>query len=127
MLHVFFGERVTDWQACREFVRRVAYAFKLPYFTITPTFSICKNHGYLCGEVPACTTCGEQCEVWSRIVGYFRPVDQWNKGKKSEFAERLEYAVEKCGTHAVEKSAVEPHATEQNVEQVTATVVKAVA
>ena len=112
VLHVFLGERVNDWQACREFVKRVAYAFKLPYFTITPTFSICKNHGYLIGEVPACETCGEPCEVWSRIVGYFRPVDQWNKGKKSEFAERVEYAVEKYGTHAAKPSETKPDAIE---------------
>lgn len=91
VLHLFLGERVRDWRTCREFVRRVAYNYKLPYFTITPTFSICSVHGYLTGEQPTCPTCNKQTEVWSRIVGYFRPVDQWNKGKKTEYAERVEY------------------------------------
>lgn len=93
VLHLFLGERVTDWQTCRSFVRKVAENFRLPYFTITPTFSVCPAHGYLSGETPSCPTCKSACEVWSRIVGYFRPVDQWNNGKKSEYAERTEYAV----------------------------------
>ncbi len=93
VLHLFLGERVQDWKTCRSFVRKVAESYKLPYFTITPTFSICPKHGYIRGEVWKCPTCEETCEVWSRIVGYFRPVDQWNKGKKSEFAEREEYCV----------------------------------
>jgi ribonucleoside-triphosphate reductase len=88
---------VTDWVACRNFVKRVAEGYHLPYFTITPTFSICPTHGYLRGEVQSCPTCNTACEVWSRIVGYFRPVDQWNKGKKSEYAERVEYRVEAAG------------------------------
>ncbi len=95
VFHVFLGEKVQDWIACKNFVKKVAEKFRLPYFTITPTFSVCKSHGYISGEVEHCNTCGEQCEVWSRIVGYFRPVDQWNKGKKSEFSERKEYVVEK--------------------------------
>ena len=94
VFHVFLGEKVQDWIACKNFVKKVAEKFRLPYFTITPTFSVCKSHGYIPGEVEDCHTCGEQCEVWSRIVGYFRPVDQWNKGKKSEFSERKEYIVE---------------------------------
>ncbi|MDO8558281.1 MAG: ribonucleoside triphosphate reductase [bacterium] len=98
VLHLFLGERVSDWKTCREFVKKVAYRFHLPYFTITPTFSICRNHGYLTGEHPACPTCQAECEVWSRIVGYFRPVAQWNKGKKSEYAQRLEYSITRDGT-----------------------------
>ena len=94
VLHLFLGERVKDWKACRDFVKRVAENYHLPYFTITPTFSICPKHGYLRGEVQACPTCQGPCEIWSRIVGYFRPVDQWNKGKKSEYAERTEYRVD---------------------------------
>ncbi|MDP2630170.1 MAG: ribonucleoside triphosphate reductase [Candidatus Uhrbacteria bacterium] len=93
VLHLFLGEQVSDWKTCREFVRKVAYQFHLPYFTITPTFSVCKNHGYLSGEVSVCAVCQEPTEVWSRIVGYFRPVDQWNRGKKSEWTDRVEYAV----------------------------------
>lgn len=93
VLHLFLGERVTDWKACRDFVRKVAQNYRLPYFTITPTFSVCPSHGYLNGEVPKCPTCDATCEVWSRIVGYFRPVDQWNTGKKGEYADRKEYTV----------------------------------
>lgn len=94
VLHLFLGERVQDWKVCRDFVRKVAYGYRLPYFTITPTFSICPTHGYLYGEQTACPMCHASCEVWSRIVGYFRPVDQWNKGKQCEYADRTEYRVE---------------------------------
>ncbi len=93
VLHLFLGERVTDWKTCARFVRKVAESYRLPYFTLTPTFSVCPAHGYLAGETPECPTCGARCEVWSRIVGYFRPVDQWNTGKKSEYVQRKEYAV----------------------------------
>ena len=93
VLHLFLGERVRDWKTCARFVRKVAESHRLPYFTITPTFSICPSHGYLEGEKPECPTCQERCEVWSRVVGYFRPVDQWNVGKKSEYVGRKEYAV----------------------------------
>lgn len=91
VLHLFLGERVRDWKTCASFVKKVAESYHLPYFTLTPTFSICPKHGYLTGEIKECPTCHSTCEVWSRIVGYFRPVDQWNKGKKSEYAERTEY------------------------------------
>ncbi|MDO8571954.1 MAG: ribonucleoside triphosphate reductase [bacterium] len=94
VMHIFIGERIRDWETCRDFVKKVAETYKLPYFTITPTFSVCPSHGYLEGEVSVCSLCGAPCEIWSRIVGYFRPVDQWNKGKKSEFDERIEYVVE---------------------------------
>ncbi len=97
VLHLFLGERVDDWRACRDFVKKVATNFRLPYFTVTPTFSVCPTHGYISGEVYTCAQCGKECEVWSRIVGYFRPLKQWNKGKKSEFGERLEYTVPESG------------------------------
>lgn len=93
VLHLFLGEKVRDWKTCREFVKKVAGRYHLPYFTITPTFSVCPTHGYLVGEQGTCPTCEAECEVWSRIVGYFRPVGEWNKGKKSEYAERVEYRV----------------------------------
>ncbi|MFA5853611.1 MAG: ribonucleoside triphosphate reductase [Patescibacteria group bacterium] len=93
VLHLFLGERVRDWTTCARFVKKVAENHRLPYFTITPTFSICPSHGYLEGEKPECPTCQERCEVWSRVVGYFRPVDQWNVGKKSEYVGRKEYEV----------------------------------
>ncbi len=91
VLHLFLGERVRDWKTCARFVQKVAQSYRLPYFTLTPTFSVCPTHGYLEGEKPECPTCEARCEVWSRVVGYFRPVDQWNVGKKSEYVHRTEY------------------------------------
>jgi ribonucleoside-triphosphate reductase len=93
VLHLFLGEKVRDWKTCRDFVKKVASRYHLPYFTITPTFSVCPVHGYLAGEHHQCSVCNTDCEVWSRIVGYFRPVKEWNKGKKSEYTERVEYRV----------------------------------
>lgn len=93
VLHLFLGERVRDWKTCAHFVKKVAESYHLPYFTLTPTFSICPSHGYLAGEIKTCPTCQATCEVWSRIVGYFRPVDQWNHGKKQEYQDRTEYHV----------------------------------
>lgn len=95
VLHMFLGERINDWRTCRNFVKKIAENYRLPYYTITPTFSICPTHGYLPGETPSCEKCGAKCEVWSRVVGYFRPVDQWNKGKQSEYRERREYRIDK--------------------------------
>jgi len=91
VLHLFLGERLRDWKTARNFVKKVAENYRLPYFTLTPTFSVCPTHGYLNGEVPKCPTCDAECEIWSRIMGYHRPVSQWNHGKKSEYAERKEY------------------------------------
>ncbi|MBP9763077.1 ribonucleoside triphosphate reductase [Patescibacteria group bacterium] len=103
VLHLFLGERVRDWKTCASFVKKVAEGYHLPYFTLTPTFSICPSHGYLSGEIQTCPTCQSTCEVWSRIVGYFRPVDQWNKGKKGEYKERKEYVVQAQAESAVEE------------------------
>jgi len=88
VFHTFVGERIDDWRNCRELVKKIAYNFKIPYFTITPTFSICPQHGYLAGEKHICPKCESECEVWSRVMGYMRPVKQWNTGKKSEFRDR---------------------------------------
>ncbi|MFA5831595.1 MAG: ribonucleoside triphosphate reductase [Candidatus Paceibacterota bacterium] len=99
VLHLFLGERLRDWKTARNFVKKVAENYRLPYFTLTPTFSVCPTHGYLNGEVPKCPKCDADCEVWSRIMGYHRPVSQWNHGKKSEYAERKEYIPP---THKVE-------------------------
>ncbi|HEU4677763.1 MAG TPA: ribonucleoside triphosphate reductase [Candidatus Paceibacterota bacterium] len=90
VIHFFLGERVRDASVVKKLVRKICETYHLPYFTITPTFSVCKNHGYLHGEVFECPTCHEPCEVYTRIVGYLRPVDQWNKGKKAEYANRTE-------------------------------------
>jgi ribonucleoside-triphosphate reductase len=88
VLHFFLGERVDDPAVVKRFVRRVCQRYRLPYFTLTPTFSICPEHGYLEGEQAACPACGAETEVYSRVVGYLRPVRQWNAGKQVEFARR---------------------------------------
>ena len=92
VLHIWLGERAEP-VAVRGLIRAVVENFQLPYFTITPTFSICPNHGYISGEHFQCPECGAQTEVYSRVVGYLRPVDQWNKGKRSEFADRKTFKV----------------------------------
>ncbi len=88
VLHGFMGEKISDTETCKDLVKKIAYNFKLPYFTITPSFSICKDHGYISGEYHECPKCGSQTEVYSRVVGYHRPVQQWNRGKKEEFKDR---------------------------------------
>ncbi len=93
VLHGFIGERINDAQGLKNLVRTICTQYRLPYFTITPTFSICPSCGYLAGEQPTCERCGSECEVYSRVVGYLRPVKQWNKGKKEEFRERKTYHV----------------------------------
>jgi ribonucleoside-triphosphate reductase len=88
VFHIFLGERLHSWKAAAELIKKVAWSSHMPYFTLTPTFSICPTHGYVNGEHKECPTCGEKCEVYSRVVGYLRPVDQWNDGKQAEFAIR---------------------------------------
>ncbi len=95
VLHVFLGEAVPDPGAVKEFIRTVCANYSLPYFTITPTFSICENHGYIRGEHSNCPVCGNKTEVYSRVVGYLRPVHQWNEGKQAEFSMRSTYALRK--------------------------------
>ena len=94
VLHSFLGESVADPRAVRSYVNKVCNNYHLPYFTVTPSFAICPTHGYLRGEVEKCPTCEEKTEVYSRVVGYMRPVDQWNEGKQAEFSERSHYRVE---------------------------------
>jgi ribonucleoside-triphosphate reductase len=93
VLHGFIGEEIRDPETCAMMVRRLAEGFKIPYFTITPTFSICAQHGYISGEHHKCDQCGAETEVYSRVVGYYRPVANWNKGKQEEFHERKAYEV----------------------------------
>jgi anaerobic ribonucleoside-triphosphate reductase len=88
VLHFWLGERIDDPATAKEFVRMVCAQYHLPYFTLTPTFSVCPGHGYLVGEEPRCPECGAETEVYSRVVGYLRPVRQWNHGKRQEFARR---------------------------------------
>ena len=93
VLHVFLGEQVVDTKALRNVIRKIATNFRLPYFTITPTFSVCPSHGYLSGEHEKCGICDEETEVYSRVVGYLRPVKQWNNGKQAEFGRRKTFNV----------------------------------
>jgi ribonucleoside-triphosphate reductase len=88
VFHIFLGERLPAWKSSSELIKKVAWNSHLPYFTLTPTFSICPSHGYINGEHKQCPACGDKCEVYSRVVGYLRPVDQWNDGKQAEFAIR---------------------------------------
>ena len=85
VFHIFLGERLQSWKSAAELIKKVAQNSKLPYFTLTPTFSICPTHGYTSGEHRLCPVCGATCEIYSRVVGYLRPVDQWNDGKQAEF------------------------------------------
>ncbi len=93
VFHIFLGERISNWKSCRSLVKKVSNNFRLPYFTVTPTFSICPAHGYLPGEYHKCPHCNDECEVWSRVMGYHRPVRQWNKGKQKEYQERKVFSV----------------------------------
>lgn len=91
--HLFLGERVEDPEVVVRLVQTVAGRYGVPYFTLTPTFSVCPSHGYLVGEQWVCARCGGPTEVWSRVVGYYRPVQCWNRGKRQEFSDRVEYAL----------------------------------
>ena len=93
VFHAFLGEKLPDWQAAASLVRKIAENYKLPYYTLSPTYSVCKNHGYLSGEQFTCPHCGESAEVYSRITGYYRPVQNWNAGKTQEYKERKTYDV----------------------------------
>ena len=93
VFHAFLGEKLPDWKAAASLVRTIASNYKLPYYTLSPTYSICKEHGYLAGEVKVCPHCGAKTEVYSRITGYYRPVQNWNDGKLQEYANRTEYDI----------------------------------
>jgi ribonucleoside-triphosphate reductase (formate) len=88
VVHLFVGEEITEPQSVKKLVKLICERYHLPYFTITPTFSVCPAHGYLSGRQEICPTCGAAAEVYSRVVGYLRPVNQWNEGKVEEFKAR---------------------------------------
>ena len=94
VFHAFLGEKLPDWQAAAHLVRTIAENYKLPYYTMSPTYSVCKDHGYLNGEQFTCPHCGKSAEVYSRITGYYRPVQNWNEGKTKEYHDRREYVIE---------------------------------
>ncbi len=93
VLHIFLGEHVDDMEALKGLIRKIATNYRLPYFTLTPTFSICPSHGYLDGEQETCSICSQKTEVYSRVVGYLRPVKQWNEGKQAEYGNRRSFKV----------------------------------
>ena len=93
VFHAFLGEKLPDWKAAATLVRKIAENYKLPYYTMSPTYSVCKDHGYLSGEQYTCPICGQKTEVYSRITGYYRPVQNWNDGKAQEFKDRKVYNI----------------------------------
>jgi ribonucleoside-triphosphate reductase len=94
VFHAFLGEKLPDWEAAAKLVKTIASNYKLPYYTMSPTYSVCKTHGYLAGEQFTCPHCGEKAEVYSRITGYYRPVQNWNEGKSQEYKNRRIYDME---------------------------------
>lgn len=94
VVHIFAGERIYDLNTVKNLVKKICNNYKLPYFTFSPTFSTCPNHGYVAGEHFTCPECGSDCEVYSRVVGYIRPVNQWNKGKQKEFSDRKTFLIQ---------------------------------
>ena len=93
VFHAFLGEKLPDWKAAATLVRKIAENYKLPYYTMSPTYSVCKDHGYLTGEQFTCPICGRNAEVYSRITGYYRPVQNWNDGKTQEYKDRMVYEI----------------------------------
>ena len=94
VFHAFLGEKLPDWKAAANLIRKIAENYKLPYYTLSPTYSVCREHGYLAGEVNKCPHCGAGTEVYSRITGYYRPVKNWNDGKSQEYKNRVVYDIE---------------------------------
>ena len=126
VFHTFLGEKLPDWQAASSLVSKIAKNYKLPYYTISPTYSICEDHGYITGEEYTCPICGKKTEVWSRITGYYRPISNWNDGKVQEFKDRKEYRLadsvvekanglkEEYNLRGFESNIAEPHKVESN-------------
>ncbi len=112
VFHAFLGQKLPDWKAAATLVRKIAENYKLPYYTMSPTYSVCADHGYIAGEVYECPVCGKTTEVYSRITGYYRPVQNWNDGKRAEFKDRKVYDIDnskftaKAETCACEKNSV---------------------
>ena len=106
VFHAFLGEKLPDWTSTASLVRKIAENYKLPYYTISPTYSVCKDHGYIAGEHFTCPECGGQTEVYSRITGYYRPVQNWNDGKLQEFSQRKTYDIANSSYHGVNQHIV---------------------
>lgn len=114
VFHAFLGEKLPDWKAAASLVRKIAQNYKLPYYTLSPTYSICKSHGYINGEQYTCPICGGKTEVWSRITGYYRPVQNWNEGKTQEYKERKVYDIGHSVLKGRDALAGEPHKEDAN-------------
>ena len=119
VFHAFLGEKLPDWKAAATLVRKIAENYRLPYYTMSPTYTVCKNHGYIAGEEYTCPECGEKTEVYSRITGYYRPVQNWNDGKSQEFKDRKVYDIENSKLKAKE-TAAESCACEEKADAVLA-------
>lgn len=116
VFHAFLGEKLPDWKSTAKLVRTIAENYKLPYYTISPTYSICKEHGYISGEHFKCPKCGQPAEVYSRITGYYRPVQNWNDGKLQEFSQRKTYDIANSSYHGVNQHIVsDTYCGEQDV------------
>ena len=113
VFHAFLGEKLPDWKAAAALVRKIAENYKLPYYTMSPTYSVCAEHGYLIGEQPKCPICGQKAEVYSRITGYYRPVQNWNDGKSQEFKDRKVYDIASSVLRKAADSAVAEPAAEE--------------
>jgi len=114
VFHAFLGEKLPSWEAAAKLVRKIAENYRLPYYTMSPTYSVCRDHGYLVGEQFNCPHCGKATEVYSRITGYYRPIQNWNAGKTQEYKERMEYVIARSNlTHdgPREEQPVEPAQT----------------
>ena len=94
VFHAYLGEKLPDWKAAAAIVRKISENYRLPYYSLSPTYSVCRDHGYIAGEHFTCPTCGKEAEVYSRITGYYRPVKNWNDGKAQEYKERKVYNIE---------------------------------
>ena len=114
VFHAFLGEKLPDWKAAASLVRTIAENYKLPYYTLSPTYSICKEHGYLAGEHKVCPKCGKTTEIYSRITGYYRPVQNWNDGKLQEYNNRTEYKIgENVRAETKDPSVVQAEGTQE--------------
>lgn len=115
VFHAFLGEKLPDWKAAANLVRKIAENYKLPYYTLSPTYSICKEHGYIAGEHFKCPYCGKDAEVYSRITGYYRPVQNWNDGKSQEYKNRKMYEIDGATLYPVHTNIVTIHQDEVEV------------
>ncbi len=108
VFHTFLGEKLPDWKAAAALVRKIAENYELPYYTLSPTYSVCADHGYLAGEQFTCPICGRKTEVYSRITGYYRPVQNWNDGKSQEYQDRKTYVVDGTAVRTAPAAAAAP-------------------